>query len=71
MPILWLKEEVREMKSVMQTMTYQNKLLMGIIKSSKTTPTEGPKPTYMRDVPKLTLWDTKDRRTIKTFINEY
>ena len=32
---------------------------------------DGSKPTYMKNVPKPTTWDNKNKRNIKTFFTEY
>lgn len=70
-PIARLKKEVCKMKSVVKAMANQNQMLMGIIKSRKVISAKGPKPTYMKDVPKPMLCDTKDKRTIETLVNKY
>lgn len=32
---------------------------------------DGSKPTYMKNIPKPTTWDTKDPKSIKVFLTEY
>lgn len=49
----------------------QNHLMMEILKSSRSASLDGPRPTYMKNMPKPLTWDTRDKRNIEAFFNEY
>ena len=65
------KDEFCEMKATITTLIDQNRMLVEIMKSGKSSSSDATKPTYMKNVPKPTTWDTKDKRNIEAIITEY
>lgn len=52
-------------------MVDQNRFLLDIIKSEKVSSSDVTKPTYMKDVPKPTTWNTQDKRNVEAFVTKY
>lgn len=70
-PMAKLKDEFREMRATMAMLIDQNQMLVEIIRSKINTSSDATKPTYMKNVLKPTMWDTRDKRNIKAFFTEY
>lgn len=70
-PVKHLKDEVDQMRAVMTTLIDQNNIMLEIIKSNRSASSDGPRPTYMKNVPKPVTWDTRDKRNIEAFLTEY
>lgn len=49
----------------------QNQMLLDIIKTGKASLSDVIKPAYIKDVPKATTWDAKNKRNIEAFITKY
>lgn len=70
-PVVRLKDEVKEIRAVITNLMDQNHLLMEFLKNSRSASSDGSRPTYMKNVPKLMTWDTRDKRNIEAFPTEY
>lgn len=49
----------------------QNHLMMKFLKSTRSASSDGPRPTYMKNVLKPMTWDTRDKKNIEAFLTEY
>jgi hypothetical protein len=70
-PIAKLRDELREMKATIIALAQQNQMLVEMVQKRRSLSSDGSKPTYMKNVPKPTAWDTKDKMNIETFLTEY
>lgn len=64
-------KEVRAIRSTVKTMANQKQLRLDKIKWVENSSSDVTKPTYMKDVLKPALWNTKDKHNIETFMTKY
>jgi len=70
-PIAKNRNEFREMKAIITSLAQQNQMLLEMVQKGRSSSSDGSKPTYMKNVPKPTTWDTKDKSNIDSFLTEY
>ena len=49
----------------------KNHLMMKFFKSTRSALSDGPRSTYMKNVPKPMTWDTRDKKNIEALLIEY
>lgn len=65
------KNDFREMQATIASLRQQNQILIEMVQRQKNSSLDGSNPSYMKNVPKLTTWDTKDKNNIEILLTEY